>query len=293
MARRRPGPKRARVHPVFAMGCGFVRRQTYPRPTSVPTVLMIVALTGQKGGVGKSTVAVNLAAEALARGMSVLLVDADPQATARTWGATAAKHGHPIPTIVAMGAEMNRPDQLPRLAGGFDLVVIDCPARSDDVQRAALLVADLALLPCGPAAFDAWALAASLQTVGEARVLRPALDAAVIVTRKQKGTALGEGARDVLAGGGLPLLATELGYRVAYQEAAASGQAVSAYAPRSEAAREVRQLLDDVLARARPLASTPPSKGRPAGRRTPHGQEASVQAARSPRPPAARPSKRR
>lgn len=228
---------------------------------------MIVALTGQKGGVGKSTVAVNLAAEAIERGLSVLLVDADPQATARTWGALAAQRGGTLPVIVAMGADMHRPDQLPQLAPRFDLVVIDCPARSDDVQRSALMVAHLALMPCGPSSFDAWALAASLATVREARTLRPELDAAVVVTRKQKGTALGEGAREVLAQGGLPLLATELHYRVAYQEAAATGQAPSVYAPRSEAARETRALLDDVLARLealRPPAPDPQGAHAPA-----------------------------
>lgn len=213
---------------------------------------MIVALTGQKGGVGKSTIAINLAAEAHGRGMRVLLVDADPQATARTWGAVASEHGHPIPTLVAMGAEMHRADQLLQLSKGYDLVVIDCPARVDAVQRSALLVADLALLPCGPSAPDAWALAATLQTLEQARHLRPALDAAVVVTRKQQGTALGKAARDVLQQTGLPLLQTELGYRVAYQEAIASGLSVSAYAPASLASREARNLLDNVLDRLLP-----------------------------------------
>lgn len=234
---------------------------------------MIVALTGQKGGAGKSTVAVNLAAEAVARGLRVLLVDADPQATARTWAAVAARHGHPIPTIVAMGAEMHRPEQLPQLARGYDLAVVDCAPRADETQRAALLVADLAVLPCGPSAFDAWALTSSLDLVQEARRLRPDLAAAVLVTRKQGRTALGQGARDVLASGGLPVLASELGYRVAYQEAAASGQGVSTYAPRGEAAAEVRALLDEVLAlgappaapaRAASKASSKPSKGKAA-----------------------------
>ncbi len=237
---------------------------------------MIVALTGQKGGVGKSTVAVNLAAEALGRGMKVLLVDADPQATARTWGSVAADQGHSIPTLVAMGTEMHRPDQLAQLAHGYDLVVIDCPARVDAVQRSALLVADLALLPCGPSAPDAWALAASLVTLEEARQFRPHLDAAVVVTRKQKGTALGKGAREVLEQTGLPLLRTELGYRVAYQEAMAAGLSVSAYAPSSEASREARNLLDDVLDRAtKPNTAMPPAKTKPGkGKATPAAKKA-------------------
>jgi chromosome partitioning protein len=108
---------------------------------------------------------------------------------------------------------------------------------------------------------DAWAIAASLQTLQEARRLRSDLDAAVVVTRKQAGTSLGKAARDVLQQTGLPLLRTEMGYRVAYQEAIASGMSVTAYAPSSEASREARNLLDDVLDRfAKSEAKPEPKK---------------------------------
>ena len=208
---------------------------------------MIVALTGQKGGVGKSTLATGLAAEALRRGLSVLLVDADPQGTARTWGEVAVEGGQPVPTIVAMGASMHRADQLPKVAGNFDVVVIDCPPRAGDIQRSALMVADVALLPSGPSAADAWALATTLEVVSEAQTLRPDLQAALVITRKQPRTAIGKGAREVLIASGLPVLQTELGYRVAYQEALAAGQGASTYAPKSDAAAELRDLLDEVL----------------------------------------------
>jgi chromosome partitioning protein len=208
----------------------------------------VIALAGQKGGSGKSTLAVNLSAEALARGFRVLLVDADPQGTARTWGAVALEAGHPAPTIVSMGADLHRPGQLPALAPGFDLVVVDCPPRHAEVQRSALMVADLALLPSGPSAHDVWALAESVELVQAAQRVRPRLRAAALVTRKVPGTVIGEQARAALAEVGLPLLRASLGFRVAYQEAPAAGLGVTAYAPASEAAAEVRALTDEVLA---------------------------------------------
>jgi chromosome partitioning protein len=209
---------------------------------------MTISTTGQKGGAGKSTVAVCLAAEAIARGRSVLLVDADPQATALTWGAVAAEAGRKAPTIIAMGATMHLAGQLEQASRAYDLTIIDCPPRHGEIQRSALLVADVAVMPCGPSAADAWALSASLELIAEARVLRPALQACILITRKQGRTALGKGARAVLAESGLPVLTCELGYRIAYQEALAGGQGVTTYAPRDPAAAEIRALLDELIA---------------------------------------------
>ncbi|EYF04081.1 ParA family partition ATPase [Chondromyces apiculatus] len=207
---------------------------------------MIVALTGQKGGIGKSTTAVSLAVAAMERGRRVLLVDADPQGTVRTWGEVACEAEHPMPTIVAMGAAMHRPGQLGEVAGRYDLTLIDCPPRQGEVARSALMVADVAVFPCGPTAADAWALSAAVEVFEEARALREALQGCVLITRKQGRTALGKGARAVLETTGLPVLKTELGYRVAYQEALAMGQGVTSYAPRDAAAREIVQLFDEL-----------------------------------------------
>lgn len=207
---------------------------------------MIIALAGQKGGVGKSTTAICLADAAMQLGQRVLLVDADPQGTVRTWADVAGELGRITPTVVAMGATMHRPGQLADMMAPYDLAIVDCPPRHGDVQRSALMVADLALLPCGPTAVDAWALAATLELVNEARALRSELVCRVLITRKQGRTALGRGARGVLETSGCGVLRTELGYRVAYQEAVAAGQGVTTYAPRDPATKEIAALLDEV-----------------------------------------------
>lgn len=232
------------------------------------TRAMIVALSGQKGGAGKSTLAIALAAEGVARGLRVLLVDADPQATGRTWAATAAELGHPAPTVVAMDGTMHRPGQLDRVAAGADLVLIDCPPRLGAVQRSAMAVADLVLVPCGPTGADVWALAESVALVQEAQTLRPGLRAFVVVNKVQGRTAMGKGAREAAASAGLPVLRTALGQRVAYGESVTAGLGPTTYAPRDPAADEVRALFDEIVRTAKGEESRTNGKEKARGRRT-------------------------
>ncbi|MBA2685034.1 MAG: AAA family ATPase, partial [Gemmatimonadaceae bacterium] len=89
------------------------------------------------------------------------------QGTTRTWGEVASERGHAAPTVVAMGATMHRAGQLRDVARGYDLTLIDCPPRHGEVQRSALMVSDVAVLPCGPSAADAWALSAALDAYSE------------------------------------------------------------------------------------------------------------------------------
>jgi chromosome partitioning protein len=183
---------------------------------------------------------------ALQRGADVLLVDADPQGTIRTWNDVANERGVAVPTVIAMGASMHRPGQLDVLSHRYDLTLIDCPPRHGDIQRSALMVADAAVLPCGPSAADVWALTTSLEMVAEAQALREQLQTAIVITRKQGRTTLGKAARAVLEQSGATVLGSELSYRIAYQEALAAGSGVTQYCPRDPSAREVHALLDEL-----------------------------------------------
>lgn len=211
---------------------------------------MIVALAGQKGGAGKSTLAVCLAVEAITRRQRVLLVDADPQGTARTWAEVAAEGGYLTPTTIAMGALMHRDGQLWKLSEGYDLTLIDCPPRHGEIQRAALMCADRVLIPCGPSAPEVWALGDTTALLAEARAVRPELVATVVLTRVQSRTAVGAGAAASVGDAGLPVTETRLGFRVAYQEALVCGRGVTTHEPAGAAAREIRRLYDELFGRA-------------------------------------------
>ncbi len=210
---------------------------------------MIYAFVGQKGGIGKSTLAACVSVELMARQLSVLLVDADPQQTVQTWHDVASELGHEVPSVVAMTSTLHKEHQVPKLSRSYDATVIDCPPRLGEVQRSALMVADVAVLPCGPSAPDAWALEASLKMVAEALTFRPSLKAVICINKKRPGTALGRGARDALVEqSGLPVLATEVGMRQALQEAMGAGLGVTTYAPRDAASDEIKALVDELLA---------------------------------------------
>lgn len=207
---------------------------------------MIIAFVSQKGGVGKSTLAVSVAWELQSRGERVLVVDSDPQGTVRVTGEVATERGVPAPSIVALGRDMYRADQLPLLAQNFDHVVIDTPGRLGDVQRSALMVADLAIIPVGQSAADAWGITDTIELVRQARTLRPEMRVALVITRKLPRTALGRNARESLVASGFEILSAETTYRVAWQEALAAGLGPAQYAPRDKAGIEVRALVDEI-----------------------------------------------
>ncbi len=206
---------------------------------------MIVALCGQKGGTGKTTTAVSLAVEWSVRGRSVLLVDTDGQRSALTWADVAAERGaEHVPPTIALGEQLRR--QLPPHLPGRDVVVIDCPPAHGERQRAALMVADLAVIPAVADATEVWALGETRRIVDEALAMREALRVALLVMRKDRRTQLGAQARQVLGQLGLPVLEAELSRRITYPEALVAGLGPTTYDPASVAAREVRRLATEL-----------------------------------------------
>lgn len=204
----------------------------------------IIAIAGQKGGAGKSTLAIHLAAEWHARGKRVVLVDADPQGTATTWADVATEGGHPAPMVVAMGDSLRR--DVPKLAETADVVVLDLPGRAAGSRAVGgLVVADVAVLPCGPSPADLWALAGSVDVVREVRELRPELVAVVALNRADR-SGLTKATIEGLADVGLPVLEQAIGARVVFAEAMAAGQGVTSYASGSVAANELRRLADEI-----------------------------------------------
>lgn len=207
---------------------------------------MIVALLNQKGGVGKTTLALHLAGQWAREGRRVTVIDADPQGSALDWSAQRAREGLPRLFGVIGLARDTLHHEAPELAQEVDHVVIDGPPRVAALLRSALLAADLVLIPAQPSPFDGWASAEMLRLLEEVRLFRPDLLARFVLNRCAARTVIARETRLALAGHEPAVLAARIGQRVAFADAARTGRLVCDLRPHGIAAREIAALTAEI-----------------------------------------------
>src|SRR5260370_15583785 len=149
---------------------------------------MIVALLNQKGGVGKSTLALHLAGAWALQGKRVTVIDADPQGSALDWSEQRANGQLPrLFGVIGLPRDtLHR--EAPALARDSDHVVIDGPPRIAALMRSALLAADLVLVPVQPSPLDGRASGEMLKLIEEARIFKPTLRPRFFLNRRSGRT---------------------------------------------------------------------------------------------------------
>jgi chromosome partitioning protein len=205
----------------------------------------IIAVANSKGGVGKSTTAVHLAAWLHEQGHRVTLADCDTQQSSSEWIREAA----PKVTAVRLDNPNQILNELPQLAEDADYVVADGPGSQTETSRALLLRADLAIVPCKASMLEVRALAKATEVLRQAQDIRGGVPNAVIVlSMVGKHYRLTKDMQDAAVALHLPLASVAMTLRQIYADAPGQGAVVWQMGSRArEAADEVRKLFVGIL----------------------------------------------
>ncbi|NES65298.1 MAG: AAA family ATPase, partial [Okeania sp. SIO2D1] len=184
---------------------------------------MIISVQNQKGGVGKTTLAVHISDELAKRGARVVLVDSDPQGSSRDWAA--AREDQPPFNVIGLDRPTIHRD-LPTIAKDYDHAVIDGPPRVSDLARSGIIVADVVVIPVQPSPYDVWAAQEVVKLVEEASVFKENLKSVFVINRKIVNTAIGRDVVEALSSYKIPVMKSQICQRVSFAESAAGGQTV-------------------------------------------------------------------
>lgn len=209
---------------------------------------MIISITSQKGGPGKSTIATNVAVELAKQGQDVCLVDADPQLTVSRWHGDREANGH-SPAIVSVAKTNNIAQTLRDLDAKYGIVLVDTPGKDSVEMRTAMAVADMLVVVVRPSQFDLDTLPHLASVIEQAKIINP--DVVVRGLLSQVPTyAFGseqDDAKDYLAD--YPLFVpfkTQIHERKAYRDVAAEGLGVTEWNNR-KAAHEITNLVREMM----------------------------------------------
>ena len=205
---------------------------------------MIFGILNEKGGVGKTTLSVNLAAALAHQGYRVLLIDADPQGSSLDWAA--ARKDEPLFSVVGLPrATLHK--EMAAIGHGYDHIIIDGPPRVTDLARSAIMASDVIVIPVQPSPYDIWAAEEVIKLIDEAKIFKENIKSCFVVNRKIANTAIGRDVKEALSTYPVHVLESSIIQRVVFAEAVVQGKAVYEIESGKNAALEINAVLNELL----------------------------------------------
>lgn len=182
----------------------------------------IISLMNQKGGCGKTTTSINLASCIAMRGHKVLLVDADPQGSARDWASIS--NDALFPTVGIDKGDVGK--QIKKLADDYDYIIVDCAPRLQREMASVVKASNLIILPCMPSPLDVWACEELIDGIKVQMELNPDLQTYFLLNGVFQLSNIQHEVRDAMDEIELPILQNSLVLRTIYRKAITTGSSV-------------------------------------------------------------------
>ena len=204
---------------------------------------MVIAVTNLKGGVGKTTIAINLAVSLARRGYKACIVDTDSeQRSAVKWSGQRDETALSIP-VFAVGDKLNK--EVEALNKDYEFVVIDGTPQLSERANRTILASDVILIPISTSGFDFWSFEHFVERYQQAKTFKESVKAYVLLNKFNENRNISKEIREALSEFEIPILNTTLGERVAFQETTIQGLGVVEYKDK-KAKGEINRLTDEI-----------------------------------------------